>query len=710
MTTSNNDVPRPSLTRLLSPQSVAVVGGTDTSTLSETVASIFDCDVDAYIVNPKYETVFGQPTYPSLTSIGKPVDAIFSLLSAAGTVPVAEEAADTGAGGLVVVASGFAEVGGEGAKLQERLLQAALRGNFPVVGPNGVGYIDVNRGHELTFLPRFGRRPGGVSVVAHSGALLEAVAASSYRVGGVGFNLMISAGNEAVTDMADYLDYLAEDESTRVIALALEKIRRPDAFFEAAARARRAGKPVVALKLGRSERGRVMTQSHTGTVIGDAWVYDVAFRQAGIATALEVDELVDRLQFFEQLPTEKWSALHGVGVLTGTGGFATMTADLAQEESIDLPEIPELTSWVQDLIPSLLCSNPLDATGVILSNLDIWDQIVTTYSNRPELDALIFLSQFAAWDTRNRRFSDRFAAASANSDKPFFLSPLAGQAGDWMEEYRQDFGIALGNGLRGSLRGLQTMSGFMRSRPDAAVKPPDSVALIDCPLESLVMSDGEPMLTFAASMALLALVGIPVAPYELISPDDESPATSFAGPLVVKLGDVAHRTEHGAVLLGVDPADLPEAVEDLRRIATRDDLPATVVVQPRLDGHGEVFLGLTGASELGPVVAFGLGGIFVEVLRRVGGRLAPLDLEDAAALIAEFDDLGVADGFRGSVPWDRPQLMDILVKAGELVAGGREWINSMDVNPLILTDQGFVAVDCVCFVTSEQPRATKADA
>ncbi len=677
---------------------MAVVGATDTSTLSETVASIFDREVDAYVVNPKYETVFGRNTYPSLTDIGRPVDAVFSLLSASGTVTLAEEVADTGSGGLIVVASGFAEVGGEGTRLQERLQRAAIRGNFPVVGPNGVGYLDVNRGHELTFLPRFERRAGGVSVVAHSGALLEALAASSNRVGGVGFNLMISAGNEAVTDMADYLEYLVEDESTRVIALALEKIRRPEAFFAAAAKALQAGKPIVALKLGRTERGRVMTQSHTGTVIGDAWVYDVAFRQARIDVALEVDELADRLQFLDQLPTAKWTALRGLGVLTGTGGFATMTADISHEESIDVPEIPELTSWVQGLIPSLLCSNPLDATGVILSNLDIWDQIVTTYASRPELDALIFLSQFGSWDTRNRRFSDRFAAAAAGSSKPFLLSPLAGQAGAWLEEYRQDFGIAVGNGLRGSLRGLQTMSRFMRSRRDAAVNAPDSAPPVERPPGPTVMSDGEQMLTFADSMKLLADAGIPIAPFEVLNPDDD-PSTSLAGPLVVKLGDVAHRTEHGAVLFGVDVTTLPEAVSALRRIAAADGLPATVVVQPELSSHGEVFIGLTGASELGPVVAFGLGGVFVEVLHRVSGRLAPFLQRDAEEMIAEFDDLAVADGFRGSRPWNRSQLVDLLVSAGQLAAGGRDWIQSLDVNPLVQTDDGFVAVDCVCFVT-----------
>jgi acetate---CoA ligase (ADP-forming) len=690
---------RPSLQRLLQPSSVAVVGATDSSTLSQTVASVFENEaLEAYVVNPKHQTVFGQKTYPNLSAIGRPVDTVFSLMSAAGTASLAEEAADAGVGGMVVMASGFAEVGGEGQGLQDRLRAAAMRGNFPVVGPNGVGYIDVTRHCEITFLPRFERRAGGLSVVAHSGALLEAVAAASYRPGGAGLSMLISAGNEAVTDMADYVEFLVDHQPTKVIALALEKIRRPEAFFAAAARARRAGKPVIALKLGRTGKGRVMTQSHTGTVTGDSWIYDVAFRQAGIATAADVDELVDRVQFLEQLPTEKWTALRGLGVLTGTGGFATMTADLAQEESIDVPDPDDLRAWVQGLIPSLATSNPLDATGVILSNLDIWEQIVTTYSSHSELDALIFLSQFAAWDTRNRRFSDCLADASKKSPKPFLLSPLAGQAGEWMEEYRNDYGIALGNGLRGTIRGLQTMAAFKRGREDAAILRPESVPFVARPAGPFVQSDGEQMLAFGAAMDVLASAGIAAAPFTLVPSDEDAAVPPFGGSYVVKLADVAHRTEHGAVLRGIAAADVADAVETLRKIAARDGLPDMVVIQPQLAGRGEAFIGLSSDTELGPMVAFGLGGVFVEVMKRVGGRLAPFAPTDAEELIAEFDDLGVIDGVRGMAPWDRAALVTTLCNAGRLVAGGRSWIRSMDLNPLIVTEQGLVAVDCVCFV------------
>ena len=154
---------RPSLQRLLQPSTVAIVGATDSSTLSQTVASVFENPaIDAYVVNPKHPEVFGQKTFPSLTAIGRPIDTVFSLMSAAGTAALSEEAADVGVGGMVVIASGFAEVGGEGQGLQDRLQAAAVRGNFPVVGPNGVGYIDITRHCEMTFLPRFERRAGSL--------------------------------------------------------------------------------------------------------------------------------------------------------------------------------------------------------------------------------------------------------------------------------------------------------------------------------------------------------------------------------------------------------------------------------------------------------------------------------------------------------------------------------------------------------------------
>jgi succinyl-CoA synthetase beta subunit len=206
------------------------------------------------------------------------------------------------------------------------------------------------------------------------------------------------------------------------------------------------------------------------------------------------------------------------------------------------------------------------------------------------------------------------------------------------------------------------------------------------------------MLPFADTMRLLQDFGIPTAPYLLVDENHTTISPPFEGPYVVKLADVGHRTEHGAVLLKVTDDDLPEALAEMRAIASRDGLPSLIAIQPMVDVQGETIVGLKGRSELGPLVVFGIGGILVEVVRRVGGRLAPLTREEARGLIAEFEDLGIMHGFRGSEPWDLEALVDILLNAGRLAAAGTEWIDSLDINPMVYGARGFVAVDAFCLL------------
>ena len=205
------------------------------------------------------------------------------------------------------------------------------------------------------------------------------------------------------------------------------------------------------------------------------------------------------------------------------------------------------------------------------------------------------------------------------------------------------------------------------------------------------------MLPFADTMALLAEHGIPVAPYVIVPAGVSVPAgdVPFAGPYVVKLADVAHRTEHNAVRLGVTAGGIPAAIAELRAIAASDNLAPAVAIQPMISATGEALLGVQGESELGPMVVFGLGGIFAEALGKVGGRMAPFDTAQAHALIEEFRDVKVMHGFRGRPAWDLDGLAGILVAAGKLAAGGRDWIASLDVNPLLYGPDGFQAVDAL---------------
>jgi acyl-CoA synthetase (NDP forming) len=689
------------LARTLNPRSVAIVGVSEESQFAAAALQTLQSDCEILFVHPKYDRLFGQKSYPTITAIGRPVDSIFTAVSAERTVDLVDQAIAAGCGGLITIAGGFSEVGAEGAKLQERMHNAAAAAGFPVVGPNGVGVINSPRRLSLSMLPAFTRRVGGVSAVAHSGALLGALGAAANRSGGIGFNLLISAGNEAVTDIADYLDYLVNDPETRIIALGIEKIRRPKEFFAAAKRARDAGKPIIAIKIGRSARGMRMAQSHTGTLTGDAWAYEVAFKQANIEIAHDVDEIVDRLQFLEQLPSSHWSAVKGLSVITVTGGFASMASDIAADEKIDVPEVERLSEWIGTVVPGATVPNPLDTTGFVGVRPDIWDTVLTTYAKVPEFDSYIFLSQFADWDQYARKLADPFAAVAKGSAHPYILSPLAGPAGAWMDEYRQQ-GVAVGNGLRGSFRGIQTMSRFVRSRASSYVHNPEEVPAASRPLATPIPVAEGLMLPFADTMELLRNAGIPIAPYHLIAADTPVTTPDFAGPYVVKLADVAHRTEHKAVRVNVPAAQLTEAVAEMRDIAARDDLPPLVAVQGMVKNFGEAFIGIQGQTELGPLVVFGLGGIFVEVLKRISGRLAPFSAEDAAEVIEEFTETGMIDGFRGQPAWDREQLAEILAASGRLAASARGWLASIDINPLMFGPDGFVAVDGLCLLSCPQ--------
>ena len=684
------------LHRMLHPKTIAIVGLKDGASFAKYVERTLDhSDAKVFFVNPKYDSVYGRSTYATLRDIGEPLDCVYCVTNAAVATDYAEECADLGVGGLVLIAGGFAEAGPEGQELQRRLVAAADRGGFPVVGPNGLGIVNVPEQVSLTIASDHKRRPGGLSVISQSGAVLSGVAMAAWERPSVGINLLVSAGNEATTDLADYVDYLADDPDTTAIGLVIEKIRRPKAFFEAAKKAIRSGKPIVALKLARSARTQELAASHTGSMTGDAWAYEVAFRQLGIGLARDPEELVDRLAIIDQLDQRYWTDVKHLAILSFTGGFASMSMDLATDEGVDTPALDEFRPWVRENLPGVTVPNPLDATGMGVAK---WPEILELYGSSPKIDAYIMVHPLADEDSAvGTDTVQAFAEASATYGKPFIVSNCATALGAWAQEIVEAApGAATGRGPRQSLRGLETLGQFARARRRLASELVERASIERPAVPTIRQPEGQ-MLPFADSMKLLAEHGIPVAPYHLVPVDAPVTTPDFAGPYVVKLADVGHRTEHGAVVLDVSPEGLEEAVAQLRAIAERDSLAPLVAVQPMVTALGEAFLGIQN-GELGPMVVFGLGGIFVEVLKKIGGRLAPFSREDAESLIAEFEDARVMHGFRGRPAWNLESLADILVSAGALADGAGRWLEALDVNPLIVTEDGFLAVDALCLV------------
>ena len=683
------------LQRLLKPSTVAFVGlRPDTEELAN-IAPTLDSDAEIFFVSHRESTLLGRQTYASVAEIGRPIDAVFAYMSAARTVDLAEECADLDVGGMVLVAGAFAELGEEGAGLQARLREAAERGGMAMVGPNGLGYVNVNRRLSLTLSAQHRRRPGGVSIISQSGSTMSAIAMAMWERPAVGINLIVSAGNEAATDLADYIDYLVEDDETTSIALVIEAVRRPERFFAAVRRAHAAGKPVVALKLARNSRTQQMAASHTGALTGDSWVYDVAFAQTGIIIARDPDDLVDRISILDQIAPAARRTSKRLGVITMLGGIAALSYDIALEEGVLMPEMPQMAAWIRSALPGVTVPNPLDATGLAVR---IWPEIVRRYAESDEIDALLFVHPLEDADDSplSHDLINEFIAASRTTEKPFILANVTGPLGGFAFDLAHDSGtLVVGHGLRSTIRGLRSYEDLVSRVHD---DQPQSLERTPVPeIEPVDTGEGR-MLPFAATMDLLTAHDIPVAPYVVFSENQKVRTPDFEGPYVVKLADVPHRTEYDAVRLRVEDEGLAAAVEDLRALAKRSGLPSLVAVQPMVDIEGELIVGIQGASELGPVVVLGIGGVLVEVIGRVGGRMAPVTHRQAEELIAEFEDLTIMHGFRGSESWDLAALADIIVGVGRLASAGSGWMESLDINPLVYGSQGYVAVDGLCFV------------
>jgi acyl-CoA synthetase (NDP forming) len=690
------------LSRLLSPASLAVVGANEALGMSNNaVLPMLESGRTVHLVNPTRRELYGLPALPSLTALGAPVDAVLSLVNAERSVAVVEEAAALGCGGVVVAAAGFSEMGAAGSSLQRRIEEVAREAGLAVIGPNCSGFKNVPLGVNLFTGGRIDPPPGGVSIVSQSGFLMRsALAAADQRR--LGIAISVSSGNEAVCDLTDYVEAFIDDSSTSVVCLVIETIRRPAAFFSAVARARRAGMSVLALKLGRSDRARQIMQSHTGSIAGDSWVYELAFAEHGIVSARDIDDLFDRAQLLAQLPADRHSAIGRIGIITTSGGVAALATDLADSEGLELPTLEELAPWVRERVPGDTV-NPLDLTGFVMSQPDVMRELFDRYADA--VDALVLAWWLGegdeAWSTM---LLGPFAAAAVEHSIPFVVSPVeATSLGPWVDAWRER-GLVFTRGLRSLYRAAAAMETGSSYRPGATL--PDLIPAGSPP--PLVNTPAGPVVRFADAMRLLSEAGLPVAPYCVLGEHDDPSKASPLGPrLVAKLADVPHRTESGAVMVDVPASGLPEAVDRLRRLARAEGLPTEVAIQAMIPGFGEAFAGLQARSELGPLILLGLGGVLVEVSGRVSGRFLPLDRKGAESLVEDVAGADVFAGLRGTRPWPTAPLVETVMALDRLWRANGAWLASLDVNPLIVTEVGVVAVDALFVAADQEPEVPR---
>lgn len=693
------------LERLLRPASVAVVGASENQVRARTaVPALQRADVVLHLVNARRDTAFGQPCFPDLVSVPEPVDAVFSLVNAAASVQVVRDAAARGVGGVVVNADGFGTDGPGGSSLADEIVAAAGE-QVTLLGPNCNGYIDAHRGLRMSGAPMLPLLAGPVGLISHSGGLLGAIGNAGYERG-VGFSHLLSTGNELQTGLADFLDFLVADPATVAIALVVESVRRPEQFRAALLRAHAAGKPVVALKLGRSARGQAIARSHTGAITGSAWVYDVMFAQHGVGVAHDVPDLVDQLVCFAQLPRDRWSRAEGVAVLATSGGWAGIAGDVAEDEGVPLPDLDQARAEVLAVVPEAHVVNPLDMSGRIVSDREQVGRVAEAVAADPQVDTLVslwFLDD-AGLDMGSALIESTVEAAARHGLPALMCSIDDGRPGEAARELPAR-GVALGRGVRSGMRAIRAMGQHVRDR-DAPLGRSASTRPTRGAPGKTVATDVGPILRFADAMKLVESTGITVAPYTVLTdPVDVTGVLVGHTRFVVKLADVPHRTDIGAVRLGIDRDGIAAAVADLQQLADRLDLPRDVVVQAQLPIDGEAILGIDTTSPLGPFVAFGAGGTLVELGAAPAGAFAPVDPVRAARVVSTIGAGSFLDGIRGAPPWDRDLAAQAVADLSTLADAGASWLASLEINPLALVEGRLVAVDCLAVVRPADPAA-----
>ena len=437
-------------------------------------------------------------------------------------------------------------------------------------------------------------------------------------------------------------------------------------------------------------------RSHTGAIADESWVYDLVLAETGVQVARDIDELLDMAQLVAQIPRERWAPITGAAVVASSGGVASTAADAAEESGVQLPRPVDIEDWLLDTIPGADSLNPLDMTGFVMRDPELLQELFERFLSDAAIDALVLVwwtaEEDAGWGSV---LLGPLAKAAQGAKVPVIVTSVeATSPGRWTLPMREQ-GLSFCRGLSSTFRAIEALN--VASRPPTVV--PTLPALTrSSPSTGIVTTPEASFVSFAAAMVLLEAAGIKVAPWVLLEEgvDDDPAIDSLGERLVVKLADVAHRTELGAVQLGVTREELPAVVELLRSIAHRSGLPGTVAVQAMTSGHGEAFVGIQGRTDLGPIVLMGRGGVLVELGQQIEGRRLPLGQQERASLVARFAGEDVA--LRGQRPWEATQLEELLEGVDRLWAAVGGWVESLDLNPLLVTDEGLVAVDALLMV------------
>jgi acetate---CoA ligase (ADP-forming) len=689
-----------SLRPFFRPRSVAVVGasrdpdGLGRRLLDALVRNDFQGPV--YPVNPKAPAVGGLRCYPSVRDVPGPVDLALIAVPRDAVLGVVDDCAAAQIPAVVVITAGFAEVGAEGAELQRKLVERVRARGMRLIGPNCLGLIATGPGVRLnaTFTPVF-PPAGRVAMSSDSGGLGLALMAAAARLG-LGVSDCVSVGNRADVSSNDLLEYWEGDPGTGLILLYLESFGNPRRFARIARRVSR-NKPVVAVKAGRTRAGRRAAGSHTAALAASEAAVDALFRQTGVIRADTLEEMFDLAVALDAQPLPRGRR---VGVVTNAGGPAILCADACEAGGLVLPELSAGTkAALAGILPAAASlANPVDL--IASATPGQFRGAVATLLRTGEVDALIVIHVQVGQEggaVAGAVAEGVAEARAAGAGQPVLacVMPDTGRRRlDAPGEHIPCYPFP-----EGAARALAKVAAHAEWNRQPLGKVPEFPDFDRAQARSVcrlaLASRGPGWLTTREARRLLAAAGLPLAPGGVAATAEEAAALArhFGFPAALKLASprLVHKTEVGGVRLNLpDEPAVRAGFAEMRERVERGHGPGVMegaLVQPMVVGGTETLLGVTHDPLFGPLVAFGLGGIQVEVLGDVCFRVTPLTDRDAAEMVRGIRGFRLLEGYRGHPPADLPALEEALLRVSQLVESVSE-VRELDLNPVFALPPG----------------------
>jgi len=676
-----------SVEHLLRPKTIAIIGASDSSRggwAREIYENLEYSGFPArlYLVNPKRSELWGRPVFPNFAAIPEPVDLALTIIPSPAIPETLAEAAAHGLRCALIYAAQFGEGGdAEGQRRADAVRALCDKHGLRVSGPNCMGAVSLRENLLLYPSTRVrGLRPGNIGVVFQSGGTFQFwLQQGSLR--GLDFSYAVSSGNEIDLDLADYISFLVDDTSTRIIACMVEGIRRPQAFMAAAEKALAAKKPIILVKLGRSAAGQAAAKSHTGAIASDAHVFDAVCRRYGIISVPSLDDLIENCLAFGQGRLPKGPL---IAMSCYSGGSKGLALDYASDEGAAMaPLTAETKAKLKTMIdPGLAAENPLDTGPTVGVRAPQFAEICKVVCADPTVDLVTVQGLIPVNPTDPYNPTPLRGVFESTSKPVLAFGRIAQNATEVSRKFQAETGVPFIHGLPETIRALRNLVRYAEAlrRP---VPPPDPRG-----------PAGEP--DVAAVNALFGSHGAIPPPRNAVadSPDDAATKAAQIGfPIAVKVLSpaVIHKTEIGGVALHLADADAVRAAATamaarLRAHDARAPL-AGFVVQEMVDGL-EMLVGVRDDPQFGPVMAVGLGGVAVEVIEDVAIRLLPIDHDTAAEMLASLKGAPLLGAFRGRPERDVAALAQAIVELSRLAMTCRPWWTDIEINPLIVLGKG----------------------